>query len=53
MHKRQSGLRGDQRTKAINQIAQEHVVHRTQVNQWKKELRAMCLKLGGAPNGSH
>jgi transposase-like protein len=35
--------------KTINQIAQEHNVHPTQVNQWKKELLANA---GFRPNRS-
>ena len=31
--------------KTINQIAQEHNVHPTQVNQWKKELLANVSEL--------
>jgi transposase len=31
--------------KTLNQIAQEHGVHPTQVNQWKKELMANASEL--------
>lgn len=38
MQKAKVALEAVKGTKTINEIAQEHGVHPTQVNQWKKEL---------------